>query len=54
VALTWLLIAGLSVVVDGTLFGWLYNAHKADCLERSNKFMHRMIEDHVQGPIRQC
>lgn len=54
VTLTWILIAILNVAVDGTLFGWVYSAHKAGCLERSNQFMQQVITDHVHGPIHEC
>lgn len=51
VTLTWVLIAALSVVLDGTTFGWVYESHKAACERRARQFAQSQIEHHTQGPI---
>lgn len=52
--LTYLLIASLNVSVAGALFGWVYNAHKAECEHRARVFVQEQVEHHVQGPINEC
>jgi hypothetical protein len=52
--LTWVLIAGLSVLLDVTLFGWVYEGHEAGCERRSRQFAQAQIELKVQGPIHEC
>jgi hypothetical protein len=54
VTLTWVLIAGLSVLLDVTLFGWVYERHEAGCERRSRQFAQAQIELKVQGPIHEC
>ena len=49
---TYALIAALNLAVGGTLFGWIYEDQRADRLERSNRFLQRMIaQPDFQGPI---
>lgn len=51
---TYALIALLNLAVGGSLFGWIYEGHQANCWKDAAQFAQRQIEVHEQGPLREC